>query len=115
MLPADLAEAIRVHAEVTPGLTVTGFLEDAAGRVLARLERAHGGPFPARTGRLRTGRPLRGKNLGAGAVERTVLTMYLDEATQDRLRDALFWSNARLFTEIERETRRQLAKKGGAK
>ena len=108
MLPVDLARQIRERVKTTPGLTVTSVIESAVRRSLARLEGQHGGPFPARLGSLLTGRPLSGKN--SETIQRTVITTYTGAELQDRLRNALYWTRSRLFVELEREIREELAK-----
>jgi len=43
----------------SPGLTLTTFTEQALLAHLTRLEKKNGGPFPARKGALKVGRPMK--------------------------------------------------------
>ena len=57
-LPPELIERARNAVYWTPGLTLAGLAEDALLKALRRLEKANGGPFRARDGKLPAGRPV---------------------------------------------------------
>lgn len=57
---ADLLERAKRVAFWTPGLTLSGLVEEAIRREVERREADRGEPFPDRTGDLPKGRPLGG-------------------------------------------------------
>ena len=58
-LPPELIERARNAVYWTPGLTLAGLAEDALLKTLGRLEKANGGTFKERDGKLPAGRPVR--------------------------------------------------------
>jgi hypothetical protein len=58
-LPGEIVERTRDAVFHSPGLTLTSLLAEALAREIERLETERGEGFPRRTGRVRTGRPLR--------------------------------------------------------
>lgn len=58
-LPDDLIERARDAVYWTPGLTIAKLFTDAVEGAIHRLQTATASPFPARTGKLRVGRPRR--------------------------------------------------------
>jgi hypothetical protein len=56
-VPRDLIEQLRNAVYWTPGLTITGFLENCISGGVARLESERGQKFPTRERALRPGRP----------------------------------------------------------
>ena len=57
-VPVDLAEKLRNAVYWTPGLTVAGIAEEALQRHIELLEKRNGKPFPQRTGKIKTGKPI---------------------------------------------------------
>jgi post-segregation antitoxin (ccd killing protein) len=55
----ELADRARDAVYWTPGLTLSGLVEEALEREIRRRERARGEPFPKRKGDLPSGRPIR--------------------------------------------------------
>lgn len=58
-LSSGLIERLKNAVFWTPGLTLADLGEDALSRVVEELEAQRGAPFPARTGELKGGRPLK--------------------------------------------------------
>jgi hypothetical protein len=58
-LSVELIERVKNAVYWTPGMTVAQLAEEALAQAVEGLERAHGGPFPARTSELSRGRPVR--------------------------------------------------------
>jgi post-segregation antitoxin (ccd killing protein) len=55
----ELADRARDAVYWTPGLTLSGLVEEALEREIRRRERARGESFPKRKGDLPSGRPIR--------------------------------------------------------
>lgn len=60
-LDAEILDRARNAVFWTPGLTLTSIANQGFAVVLDELERDRGEPFPARTGRVRSGRPVRSR------------------------------------------------------
>lgn len=58
-LPVDVIEQARNAVFWTPGATMSALMEEALTAHLERLEKKRGEAFPARSGALRTGRPVK--------------------------------------------------------
>jgi hypothetical protein len=58
-LPIDLIEKVRDAVYWTPGATMAGFMEDALRAHIERTEKKNGRSFPSRSGKLKTGRPIK--------------------------------------------------------
>jgi hypothetical protein len=59
-LPVGLIEKARDVVFFSPGVTMSGLMEEALRAQLVRVEKARGEPFPSRGGAvLRTGRPVK--------------------------------------------------------
>lgn len=58
-LPVDVIEQARNAVFWTPGATMAAIMEAALTAHLKRLEKERGEPFPARSGAIRTGRPVK--------------------------------------------------------
>jgi hypothetical protein len=56
-LPTDLLEQLRNTAYWNPGTTLASLVERGIRITVADVERRHGGPYPARAGELKGGRP----------------------------------------------------------
>lgn len=68
-LPQALLNRLRNTVYWVPPMTLTHFVERALTVALHRLESAHGGPFPRRTGELKPGRPKRSATRAHTAIE----------------------------------------------
>mgnify|MGYP001455899072 CR=1 FL=1 len=88
-LPCSLVARAKALAETTPGLTISALYIEGIEAVVKRLERRNGGAYPPRTGRLKPGRPV-GRPDREEATQPQ--TLNVDEALQERLRDAIFWN-----------------------
>jgi hypothetical protein len=55
----DVSDRLRNAVFWTPGLTMADLAERGVLRELERVEKEHGGPFPARKAELRGGRPMK--------------------------------------------------------
>ncbi len=58
-LSSELVEQLRDAVYWTPGLTLGSLAEQALREAIGGLEEERGQPFPARTGQLRVGRPVK--------------------------------------------------------
>jgi len=58
-LPAAVVDRAKNAVYWSPGLTLAGLAETAFLKTLERLEKEHGGPFPARPAELKGGRPMK--------------------------------------------------------
>jgi hypothetical protein len=63
-LEVALLERARNAVFWTPGLTLTDIANCGFALALGELEQDHGAPFPARTGQVRVGRPVRATDVG---------------------------------------------------
>jgi hypothetical protein len=59
MLSSEVMDQARDAVYWTPGLTMSGFVEEAMVEARKRLEKKRGEPFPRRKGELKSGRPVR--------------------------------------------------------
>lgn len=57
-LSVDLMDWARNAVYFTPGLTLSGLVEESLRRHLKNLEEARGEPFPTRPSKIKTGRPI---------------------------------------------------------
>jgi hypothetical protein len=60
LMRPELIERLKNAVFWVPGLTVAEAIEEGVEKTLARLEKAHGGPFPPRKAQLKRGRPVKG-------------------------------------------------------
>lgn len=58
-MPTDLIERTRNAVFWTSGATLAGLVEEAVAAHLDKLEKERGEPFPQRTGKIKTGRPMK--------------------------------------------------------
>jgi len=58
-LPADLIERVKNAVYWTPGLTLSGLVEEALTKAVDQLEKERGEPFPPRKEELKRGRPVK--------------------------------------------------------
>jgi len=59
LLEKNIAEKARDVVFWTPGATLASFVEEAIEEAIKRKEKSRGEPFPNRSGKLPTGRPLK--------------------------------------------------------